>query len=155
MKQYLFLFLALGTLLVACDKDKFETKPQISIKSVNNDRVPYNGILEVLLEFADKEGDVSDSLFVIRERLNRKNPIVSLPSPFKIPAFPERAQGEMQVRFDFQTQLVSGIPAIVIIPRTNPATYEPDTMRLKFVARDLEGNVSDTVVLDNVIVERK
>lgn len=152
MKRYFGLFLMLGT-LAACDKDKFETKPQLEIKSVNNREVPFNGNLVVTLNFTDKEGDVNDSLFVIRERINVRGPFVAPPSPFKIPSFPERNQGEIQVNFDFQTQLISGLSSIRI-PGTVPSQYERDSLRLKFVARDREGNLSDTVVLDNIIVER-
>lgn len=152
MKKYFGLFLLLGT-LVACNKDKFETKPQLKLKSVNNNEVRYNGNLVVNLEFTDKEGDVNDSLFVIRERMNVRGPIVSFPTPFKIPNFPERNQGELQINFDFQTELVFGIPAIRI-PGTVPSQYETDTLRLKFVARDKEGNLSDTLTVNDIFIER-
>jgi len=152
MKKYFGLFLLLGT-LVACDKDKFETKPQLTLKSINTNEVPYNGNLVVTLEFTDKEGDVNDSLFVIRERLNVRGPFVAAPSPFKIPNFPERNQGEMQINFDFQTQLISGLPSIRI-PGTVPSQYEPDSLILKFVARDKEGNLSDTLTVNDIFVQR-
>ncbi len=152
MKKYFGLFLLLGT-LVACDKDKFETKPQLKLKSVNNNEVRFNGNLVVTMEFTDKEGDVTDSLFVIRERINVRGPIVAATSPFKIPTFPERNQGEIQVSFDFQTQLIPGLPSIRI-PGTVPSQYEPDSLILKFVARDKEGNVSDTLAVSDIFVER-
>ena len=53
-------------ILFACSKNEYETKPKISIKSVSPHFVPLNGSLNVRLEFKDKEGDVDDSLYVIR-----------------------------------------------------------------------------------------
>ena len=152
MKQYFVLCLLLST-LVGCDKDKFETKPQLTLKSTNYTNVPYNGNLVVTLEFTDKEGDINDSLFVIRERINRRGQLKTAPSPFKIPDFPSRNQGEIQVNFDFQFELISGLSSIRI-PGTNPSRNESDSLILKFVARDKEGNLSDTVVLNNIYVER-
>ena len=153
MKKYFGLFLLLG-ILVACGKDKFETKPQLTLKSVNSREVPFNGNLVVTLEFTDKEGDVNDSLYVIRERINKRGPVVAPPSDFKIPNFPNRDQGEFQINFDFQTQLAFGFTSIRI-PGTDPSQFEPDSLILKFVARDKEGNLSDTLVVDKIIVERR
>ena len=62
----------LAAVIVACNKDKFQTKPQIKIKSVTPNIVPVNGTLSVILQFTDKQGDVSDSIIVVRERTNQK-----------------------------------------------------------------------------------
>ena len=152
MKKYFIFFLAMGT-LVACDKDKFETKPQISIKSSNFTELPFNRTLVVTLEFTDKEGDVSDSLFVLRERVNAGHQLAPPSIDFKIPDFPNRNQGEFEISFDFQTQLTNGLPSIPV--PGNPTQKVNDTLNLKFVARDKEGNLSDTVVLSNLVVERR
>lgn len=146
--------LVLGLLvavMVGCNKDKFQTKPQIKIKSTNTDIVPQNGTLRVTLEFTDKEGDVSDSLIIVRERLNRKSPVMPSPSPYKIPSFPNTQEGEIEVDLDFQAGLIFGIPAIPI-PGTSPRQYEPDTMNLKFVVSDKAGNKSDTASLGVIVI---
>lgn len=153
MKRYFGLFLMLGT-LAACDKDNFETKPQLEIKSVNNNEVPYNGNLVVTLNFTDKEGDVTDSLFVARERLNIKRPVAPPTLEFAIPDFPKRSQGEFEVNIDFLS-LVNGMTSIEILPRTSPATFERDTVRLKFFVKDKAGNFSDTLTLNDIFVERR
>ena len=150
MKKILAICLALAV-LVACNKDKFQTKPQIKIKSTNTDIVPQNGTLRVTLEFTDKEGDVSDSLLIVRERLNRKFPLVPAPSPYKIPTFPSTSKGEIEVDLDYQSGLVFGINPIAI-PGSDPKQYEPDTMNLKFVVRDLAGNKSDTASLGVIVI---
>lgn len=149
---FIFLFVA-AIAAVACNKDKFQTAPQITIKSVNTKEVPYNGTLVVNLQYTDKEGDVSDSLFVLRERLNKKGPFKAAILPNDIPTFPNTSKGEIQVSFAFQTALTAGISSIRI-PGTNPSRYEPDTMVLKFVVRDKAGHASDTAVLNDIIVTR-
>jgi hypothetical protein len=137
--------------MVACNKDKFQTKPQIKIKSTNTDIVPVNGTLRVTLEFTDKEGDVSDSLLLVRERLNSKAPVRPAPSPYKLPTFPKSQEGEIEVDLDYQSGLIFGINPIVI-PGTSPKRYEPDTMNLKFVVRDKGGNKSDTASLGVIVI---
>lgn len=136
---------------IGCQKDKFTTSPQIEIKAVNSNVIPQGFPLNVRLEFRDKEGDVSDSIFIIRERINRRSPIVRPPLPFKIPTFPSKQSGEIEVNLDYSLQLTLGISPIKI---PGIEKNEPDTMRYKFVVRDLKQNVSDTAVLNDIIVIR-
>ena len=51
--------------------------------------------LTIKIEFTDKEGDVSDTLFMIRQRLNVNGPKTLLPSPYKLPDFPKTHQGRV------------------------------------------------------------
>ena len=153
MKTGLFLtFLFLITLL-SCSKDKFETIPQLSFKSKNTDVVGINGTLRLTFEFTDKEGDVSDTLFVIRQRLNVRGPISPFPSPYPIPNFPLTRKGEFEVMLTYQFGLIFGLSPLRVIG-SNPPRNEPDTLNLKFVARDKAGNKSDTVTVKNIIVIR-
>jgi hypothetical protein len=66
MKFVLPVLTVLVLLALACNKDKFQTKPTISIKSMNTEFVPLNGTLVITLECTDKEGDVQDSVIIIR-----------------------------------------------------------------------------------------
>ena len=145
----LFLFFV----FLACGKDKFQTIPQLKYKSKNTDVVPVNGNLRVTLVYTDKEGDVSDSLIIVRNRLNKRGPVVLPPSPYKIPSFPNAIKGEFEVDFRYNFDLVVGLTPIRITG-SNPIRYEPDTMALKFVARDKAGNKSDTASTE-VIVNRQ
>ena len=144
---------ALFILIFACNKDKFETKPRLTVKSVSDKLIPFNGSIDVTLEFTDKEGDVNDSIFVIRERINRRGPLVRPASPYKIPAFPNTTKGEFLVSLEYSRGLTFGISPIRILG-SNPARNEPDTMNLKFVAKDQAGNKSDTATVGNVIIIR-
>jgi hypothetical protein len=153
MKTSVLLTIIIALTIIACDKGKFETVPQIKVKSKNTDVVPFNGNLRVTLEYTDKEGDVDDSLLIVRERLNKRGPIRLPASPYKIPTFPDIDEGEFEVNFRYNFDLTVGLSPLRI-PGSNPAQFEPDTMLLKFVARDKAGNKSDTASTD-VIVNRQ
>ena len=138
--------------LVACDKDKFETKPKLEVESLSTDFVPRNQDLRITLSFTDKEGDVDDSLYVIRTRTNKRGPFTPVnPSRYKIPEFPNQSEGEIELTLPYSLGLTSGFSSV--IAPGNPPTREPDTLILKFVLKDKAKNVSDTATA-NVIVER-
>ena len=151
MKNRLLIFTTSVLLLVACSKDKFQTKPQLKLISLNTTIVIPNSTLQVLLECTDKEGDVDDSLIVVRKRLNKRGAITLPPSPYKIPEFTNTSSIEFQLSLNYQFGLVFGIPPLRI-----PGTTfnEPDTLSLKFVARDKAGNKSDTLTVFPIFVIR-
>lgn len=153
MKQILF-YSALVLLLAACGKDKFETKPQLVLKSQSTDVVPIQGNLRLVFEFTDKEGDVSDTLFYKKERLNvRKVETKTDSLGLKVPEFPNTQKGEFVINFDYENYLKSAINP-PRIPGSVPSEYESDTLNLKFILKDKAGNKSDTVRIDNLIVLR-
>jgi hypothetical protein len=112
-----------------------------------------NGTLTLNIEFTDKEGDVRDSLLVVRERLNVRGRTQLPASPYGIPDFPHTDRGEFEVSLNYQFGLVFGLGPIRVVG-SNPVRNEVDTLRLKIVARDAAGNKSDTLVVDNVYVTR-
>ena len=148
------IYSALALLLVvfACSKGDFETKPKISIKSVSPEFVSYKSDLRVRFEFRDKEGDVDDTLTMIRERLNVNGADISLPIEYDIPEFPDKSKGDFELTIPFDFGLVFGLDPIDI--PGNPDKDEEDTLRLKFVVKDHAKNVSDTAVLNRIIVVR-
>lgn len=149
MKVFLGL-VAAGLLLTACDKDKFQTKPTIEVKSFEPGIVPIGGSMQVRLQFSDKEGDVDDSVTVIRLRKNSRE---FEPRPFtrqfKIPAFPDKTKGELSLNLAWATFLTLQNPPLRI-PGQN--INEPDTLQLSFSVKDAAGNRSDTVTLSSDIV---
>ena len=153
MKTRIWLALIIVFGMIACGKDKFETVPQLELKSRNTDIVPVNGDLRLDIEFRDKEGDVSDSLFIVRQRLNKRGPVQLSALLYGIPDFPNTDKGEFEVTLTYQFGLVLNLPPLRI-PGSNPVKNEVDTLRLKIVARDKAGNKSDTLIVDNVYVIR-
>ena len=156
MKTRIWLALIIAFGMIACGKDKFETVPQLKLKSRNTDIVQVTGPLSTLrlnVEYTDKEGDVSDSLFIVRQRLNINRPVQLAASPYNIPDFPNTDKGEFEISLGYQFGLVFGLTPIRI-PGSNPIRNEINTLRLKIVAKDKAGNKSDTLVVDNVYVIR-
>jgi len=153
MKYCLLLFAAFIVIVAACNKDKFQTKPTIRIKSINTNVVPANGTFIVTLECTDKEGDVQDSVIIIKNRLNiRVVPTIRDTIRYKLPVFPKKDRIEIQATLDFQTILSAINPPT--IPGSNPPQKEPDTLRLTFAVRDNAGNVSDTITSEQIVVIR-
>ena len=159
MKTRVTLVLIIALAMISCGKDRFQTVPQLKFKSKSPDKSPVqpnepNNQLRLNFEFTDKEGDLTDSVFIIRQRLNVRRPETKPADPYKIPAFAKTDKGEFEITLQYQLQLVTGFGAIGAIPATNPPTNQIDTLRIKIVARDKAGNKSDTLVIDNVYVCR-
>lgn len=152
MKKFVTAGIILLT-IVACDKEKFQTKPTLEVTSVSNEVVPVNGSLEIVLKFTDKEGDVSDSLFLRKTRLNRRV-VATLRDAFgfKIPAFPNATQGEFSILLAYQNIISAQNPPN--IPGSVPSRRESDTLNLKIAVQDKAGNTSDTVTINNIVVQR-
>jgi hypothetical protein len=150
MIRSLSIILLLTVFVAACDKQKFQTTPQIKIKSTNTDVVALGQALTVFFEFTDKEGDV-DSLFMIRKRLNKRGPVTAATGNYRIPDFPATNKGEIKFTAEYGQTLTAGINQLKI-PGSSPDRYEPDTMKLRFVAKDAAGNKSDTVDLDIIVI---
>jgi hypothetical protein len=154
MKFIPFLFTAFVVIIVACNKDKFLTKPTIKIKSLNTEFIPLNGSLIITLECTDKEGDVQDSIIIIKRRLNiRVVPTLRDTLRYRFPVFPNTPRTEVVATLDYQTILSAQSPPN--IPGTNPPQKELDTLILKLAVRDRAGHTSDTITTNRIIVYRQ
>lgn len=134
-------------IIVACAKDKFQTRPQIKVKSVSSNVISPGETLSITLEYTDKEGDLSqDTLLSIRNRLNRRKlPVGSTNVDTLhniIPKFPEKNTGEFDVSFQWATYL-------------HQSDIENDTIMFKFVVKDRAGNISDTVSSEKIVILRQ
>lgn len=153
MKRILFILTIITVVAVACNKDKFQTKPTLEIKSYSTLTVPFNGSIVINLRAFDKEGDVQDSLIIIKNRLN-KRVVTTIRDTlrYKFPVFPKNTTTDIQATLDFQTILSALNPPN--IPGSNPVMKERDTLILKFAVKDNAGNVSDTIRSQQIIVIR-
>lgn len=151
MRLFVSLLSIFIILAISCGKDKFLTKPTISIKSLNTEYVPLNGSLIITLECTDKEGDVQDSVIIIKRRLNRRV-VITLRDTlrYQFPIFPNTPRTEIVATLDYQTILSAQNPPN--IPGTNQK--ELDTLILKLAVRDRAGHTSDTITSKQIIVFR-
>ena len=153
MQKPVIYIAALMVVFIACGKDKFNTKPTLTIKSISSSTVPQSGQLQILFEFTDKEGDVSDSIFMKKIRINtipaQLDPIDSF--GFKVPDFPKKSKGDIQLNLDYNLHLTGST-----LPPTqgNPPQNVADTMIYRFALRDQAGNISDTVQTDPIVIIR-
>ena len=131
-------------LLIACGKDKFETKPKLEIKDYNTKEVPIDGVLRIRINYFDKEGDLSETPIIgIRDRLNIFPANADRADTFRtfLPEFPSREKGEIA----FQ----------ILHKDLYESTAEPDTVVFRFAITDKAGNMSDTVTSDKIVIQFK
>ncbi|MEO7317220.1 MAG: hypothetical protein ABIW47_18665 [Ginsengibacter sp.] len=123
-------------ILSGCNKDKFDTVPDLKFTSVNTTQLVNGGIIQFNLSFTDKEGDISNGIYV--EKTSPECPVNNFEQSYFIPDFPaiKNQKGEIQVSFGYN---VNGIPNI------SPTCSKNETATFRFVLKDKAGNVSDTV----------
>jgi hypothetical protein len=156
MKLSLSVLSAIVVIIIACNKDKFLTKPTISVKSINGNYIPLNGTFVITLECTDKEGDVQDSVIIIKKRLNRRVvPTISGRDTirYKFPDFPKNTRIDILASLDYQTIITAQNPPF--IPGSNPPQRELDTLVLRMAVRDKAGNTSDTIESPAIYVFRQ
>ena len=134
---------SLTTLLIACGKDKFETKPKLEIKNYSSKEIFQGDALIIRLNYFDKEGDLSKAPMI--GILNRINLFPLAQGQDKVdtfrnnlPEFPKKENGEItfQLPFDFLKE----------------STVENDTLIFRFAVSDLAGNKSDTITTDQIVI---
>ena len=144
MKTKILVSVVLAVLVWACSKNTYNTKPTIKIKSISTNVVQPGDGITIQLQVSDKEGDVTDSLFMNRIRLNQKVRVTLRDSIyFQIPDAPNSPDGIIQLDLDYNNYLAAA---------QNP--LENDTIAFHFSLKDKAGNVSDTVISDPIVVIR-
>jgi hypothetical protein len=73
MKVRKIVIVAAVLLVIACNKDKFTTTPQVEIESISPDNVNSGNLIRVKGKYTDKEGDL-DSALVIYKWYNNTTP---------------------------------------------------------------------------------
>jgi len=147
---YVAAFLTIAT---ACSKDKLETTPSLKLKSISSDVIPVGGNLIVQLDFTDKEGDISDTIFVKKIRTNQiVVPTIRDSFELQVPPFPDRSRGIIELELKYQNHLLSAINP----PSSGgtPPNLHDDTLVFQFALRDKAKNISDTVTTGPIVIVR-
>lgn len=141
-KQYvstlLFIF------LLACSKEKFQSKPQLTLKSINSSVIGPGKELQISMRLTDKEGDFVDTLWVKKLTTRCKNSNFIDSFLYRIP--PETPR---KTNFDGEV-LITFTYAVELQPRCNKA----DTAVFSFWMKDKKGNRSDTAKTQSIIIQR-
>jgi hypothetical protein len=144
MKTKILLTILVVAGLAGCGKDNFNTKPTLTFRSVNTKVVPVNGTLTFQFEVTDKEGDITDSLWVKKVRLNKKVvPTVRDSFFLTLPEVSKIQKAFVNVELTYNNYLVSA---------RNPT--ESDSLQFKFVLRDKAKNASDTFTSETIVIKR-
>jgi hypothetical protein len=147
MKTKILVGLFVIIIAAACGKDNYNTTPTITLESTSSKVVPSGGILRVELKVTDKEGDISDTIYVKKTRKNQRVTATIRDSfPFRIPEGPETRNGFVTVDLRYTDHLTSAISP------GNPK--QNDTLSIQFVVRDKAKNRSEPVIVDNVVIIR-
>jgi hypothetical protein len=144
MKTFPAIFIvSLATLLIACGKDKYETKPLLEIKDYSSKEIFVGSTLTIRINYFDKEGDLSQAPII--GILKRLNLFPLAPGQDKVdtiknnlPEFPKNDNGEISfsLPYDFLKE----------------STVENDTIMFRFAVTDKAGNTSDTVETTPIVI---
>lgn len=143
MKISYFLIPTLMIIAIACSKDKYQTRPQIELKSYDPDKIiPFQGQMTITFDYTDKEGDIGGGQFVYYpKRLNiipYDPPYVdSVVTPLATD-IPDKAKGQVQLNLTWLDM--------------HKSDAENDTVQMYFVLVDRAGNRSDSVASDKFVV---
>ena len=129
---------------IACNKDKFETKPSFEIKNINTTEIGPGQTLIVTMKYTDAEGDLAGGQISV-QKIVPQCPLSNFTDtnkymiPNDVPVT-KNQQGEIDIRF----------PYINI----NPFCNFNDTATFRFWVRDQNGHTSDTVTTGTIVIRR-
>jgi hypothetical protein len=149
----IIIFLVVLFAFVSCNKDKFNTKPTLKFKGTNKTSYTRGDRIQLSLEATDKEGDLSDSLFIFKINRNCQG----IPSTsrdtlrlfYKMPAFPTNTNLTIPIEVNFGYQVQPDNLAI-----SSFCSNRNDSCRFRFVIKDKAKNVSDTVDSPELVLIR-
>jgi hypothetical protein len=123
---------------VSCNKDKFTTIPQVTIKSISPDFAMSGDVIKIRGSFTDQEGDVDSALFIYKWYNGAAVAIVDtvLRQPFedfKLP--PKTTQADILIDLELNT-FNTGLPTL-----TGPSVRDT-TAAIGLIFIDKAGNRS-------------
>jgi hypothetical protein len=143
MKSYLLIG-TLVFLLLACGKDNIETRPRLTLKSVSSTVIPQGSDLQVRFRLTDKQGDFYDTIWV--QKITTRCPSSNFADSilYRVPSdVPKTSNFDADVLITFQY-------AVALQPRCT----RNDTAVFNIWMKDEEGNKSDTVRTEPIIILR-
>ncbi|MGE5518643.1 MAG: hypothetical protein ACM3VS_01870 [Candidatus Dadabacteria bacterium] len=145
------LFIGLLSLILifsACSKDKFQTKPQVEIKSLSPGQVYKGQFFEFIATIRDKEGDLQDSVLLVKKRYNGSSLLTADTTRLYIAplAFPDKQQIDFSALFAYG-ELVDG----TIFQNLEQVDRD---FAIGIIVRDKAGNKSDYVESGKIVLRK-
>jgi hypothetical protein len=105
MKFLLFIITASAIVIVACNKDKFTSTPQVEIKSISPETVFSGNLIKVKGKYTDQEGNL-DSVLVVYKWYN--GTLVTRNDTFRysfkgLDLPPKTRQADIELNFEYNT----------------------------------------------------
>ena len=144
MQRKIVGFIAFLTILMACGKDTFQTKPTFTIESVSSNEIVPGQPLIVKLKYTDKEGDLGGGRIGVQKvvpqcALSNFTDTNKYVISDEVPAT-KNQQGEIEINF----------PYVFI----NPFCNFNDTATFRFWVKDKAGNISDTATTGTIVIRK-
>jgi len=133
---------------VACEKDKFTTKPQLHLKRVNADEIFGNQDLVFTITLTDKEADFTSFFGVSTKTPGCPASDFTDTTLFQIPTEfidSKHNEGEIVLALSKAQRHSNLCPG-------PGGTFKTDTTTYKFWTKDKAGNMSDTLWTDPIII---
>ena len=146
MKIFLSFLILLTVTAIGCNKDKFTTVPQVSIKSISPGTVVTGNIISLKGKYTDQEGDL-DSVYVVYKWYNGaaavKNDTFRYTfSSLNLP--PKIKEADITVEFQYNTSNPNGY---ITLPGVS---VRDTTASLGLVLIDKASNRSDYAESDKI-----
>lgn len=150
MKKLIILFVVVLA-FAACSKGIFETKPTVTIDSFGPEVVPTGGFFQLRATVTDKEGDLQDSVIIVRKRYNNGtllNTDSSRRVSLKNLGTPVKDKIELLITFVYGRL----IPEQAI---TQDLEYNADReLRVGLIVTDNAGNRSEYVESEPIVLKK-
>lgn len=150
MKQRLVLPLLFAVLIVSCNKDKFKTEPQVTIKSITPSTVFNGDVITIKGDYTDDEGDV-DSVLIVYKWYNGATeiPVDTLRYTFARLNLPVKTrQADLEINFEYNT---NNIPDMVPL---SGVSLRDTTATFGLVLKDKKGQRSNYSQSDKIRLKR-
>ena len=144
------LFVGFAALLAACGKDKFQTVPQVEIKSLSPKNTVLGDVIVLTANVTDKEGDVQDSALFCRKKISLANFVVqtdTIRKSLKELGIPSAQEYQLNLSLKYGQKV-------------NEYEYQPNSdgvdrkLTLGVIVRDKAGNRSTYVESDTIILKK-
>ncbi len=133
--------------LLACEKTTFNTKPTLTFLSVRSNDLVQGNLLDIRLRVLDKEGDISDTLYITAGTRRCPNNTVNL--FYKVPDVPQKSDLNAEIAIRFLIGIIGEFPVYNL--NLCPGV---DTVNFQFWIKDIKGNISDTIGTSEPILIR-
>ena len=136
---FLIATIAVLAFIASCSKDKYTTKPQLELNSVNGSEFPNQSLLSFKFTVTDKEGDIQDTMWIQKISYSCSD-IGNFLAPYQVPDFTTSKNLKVEMDINYLYGVTSGP-----YPPIYGCVQRDDSCYFRFWLKDKAGNVSDTV----------